>query len=116
MAHGLSSPRRSRTAASALLGVAALLVLPRTGDAAPDGGADAACVRVSTDARYIPYGWSHVVVLASSCSKDATCSVSTDVNPEKQNVTVPKGATVEVVTFLSSPSRQFNANVHCTLR
>lgn len=110
-----SAPARSRIAA-ALASAALLLALTGTSGAAPDGGAGAACVRVSTDARYIPYGWSHVVVLASTCAKDATCSVSTDVNPEKQNVEVPKGATVEVVTFLSSPSKVFTANVRCALR
>ncbi len=111
-----SSPARPRIAATALASGAALLVLAGTSSAAPDGGGGTACVRVSTESRYVPFGWSHVVVLASSCAKDATCSVSTDVNPEKQNVDVPKGATVEVVTFLSSPSQVFTATVRCALR
>jgi hypothetical protein len=34
----------------------------------------------------------------------------------KQTVTVAKGATVEVITFLSSPSQTFSPAVDCTLR
>jgi hypothetical protein len=84
------------------------------GGAARDAGA--ACVAVRAEARYVPYGWSHVVVLASTCPKGASCTVSTDVNPDKQTVTVAKGATVEVITFLSSPSQTFTPLVACTLR
>ena len=116
MASRVPSPSRLRIALTAAASAAALLVLSGTSGAAPDGGAPTGCVRVASEARYIPYGWSHVVVLTSSCPQDATCSVSTDVNPEKQNVTVAKGTTVEVVTFLSSPSQQFTANVRCSLR
>ena len=85
---------------------------------AQDGGASTipACVGVATDARYVPYGYNHVVVLKNGCSKTATCSVSTDVNPQATSVEVAPGTTVEVLTFTASPAQAFNARVGCRLR
>ena len=96
----------------AMLG-ALLLVL-----AASDVGAPSmpACVQVTTDSRYVPYGYNHVVVLRNGCSKPATCSVATDVAPQPQAVEVPKGATVEVTTFMGSPQQGFVAKVSCKMR
>lgn len=125
-----SSKRRSAAGLGRVLVVGATLasasVALATGARAADAGADAgtkgdagavpACIRVTTTTRYVPYGWSHVVVLTSACPRDATCTVSTDVNPEKQTAQVPKGGTVEVVTFLSSPSKTFTPDVACVLR
>ena len=108
--------------AVAVLAVALLGSVPRAEGAPADAGAgnDAGrvptSITVTTTTRYVPYGWSHVVVLGSTCTKDATCTVSTDVNPEKQSALVPKGASIEVVTFLSSPSKTFTADVACVLR
>lgn len=81
-----------------------------------DAGAVPACIKVTATTRYVPYGWSHIVGLANGCTRDASCTVSTDVNPEKQTAQVPKGGSVEVVTFLSSPSQTFTPVVACTLR
>lgn len=110
-----------RSAAVPLAAALTLVLLPPSATAAPDGGGpgDAgtgACIAVRPEARYVPYGWTHVVVLASSCASDATCTVATDVTPEKQTVTVPRGATVEVVTFVASPSQAFRPHVECRLR
>src|SRR4051794_16203629 len=75
--------------ALAIASVAALASLSaspsaaRAQSAADAGAAPAslpACVGVATEARYVPYGYNHVVVLKNGCSKPATCNVSTDVN------------------------------------
>jgi hypothetical protein len=75
-----------------------------------------ACIQVATSSRWVPYGYNHIVALTNGCSQAATCSVSTDVNPTVQSVTVPKGATVEVMTFLGANSSTFIARVDCRLR
>jgi len=85
-----------------------------------DAGAPApsslpACVSVSTQARYVPYGYNHVVILKNGCSKSATCSVATDVNPQATSVDVPSISTLEVLTFTASPAQTFIARVGCTL-
>lgn len=85
---------------------------------AQDAGAPSvlpACIAVSTDARYVPYGYNHVVILKSGCSKPATCSVATDVNPQAISAEVAAGTTVEVLTFSASPARAFRARVTCKL-
>jgi hypothetical protein len=87
--------------------------------AAQDAGAPPAlpaCIQVSTDARYIPYGYNHVVILKSGCSKPAACTISTDVNPQAVAAEVAAGTTVEVLTFSASPSQTFHARVTCKLR
>ena len=87
--------------------------------AGPDAGAPSpmpACIGVTTDSRYVPYGYNHIVIIRNGCSKAAACTVSTDVNPEKQNVDVPAGSTAEVTTFMGSPQQSFKANVSCKLR
>jgi hypothetical protein len=84
-------------------------------DAATEGGIPA-CVKVSTDARYVPGGYNHIVILANGCAKAAACTVSTDVNPQVQAISVPAGATTEVLTFMASPAYTFVARVSCTLR
>lgn len=87
--------------------------------AAEDAGAPSglpACISVGTDARYVPYGYNHVVILKSGCSKAATCSVATDVNPQPVTAELAAGATVEVLTFSGSPAQTFRARVTCALR
>jgi hypothetical protein len=75
-----------------------------------------ACVLVQTDSRYVPYGYNHVVILRSSCQRDAVCAVTTNVNPTPIVVGVPPGATVEVLTFMAAPQPSFVASVSCELR
>jgi hypothetical protein len=90
------------------------------GDAGPEAAApDAAtpaCIAVTTESRYVPWGYNHVVILRNGCSRNATCVVSTDVNPQPQVVDVASGATVEVTTFMGSPAYAFVARVACRLR
>jgi len=111
--------RALRTRLSIAVALAAAVALLSAGAAAgdpADGGRAATCVSVRTDARYVPYGYNHVVILSSACKAAATCSVSTDVNPQPTATDVAPGATVEVVTFMGSPSQTFTAKVACTFK
>ena len=86
--------------------------------AAQDAGAPSAlpaCISVSTEARYVPYGYNHVVILRSGCSKAATCTVATDVNPQPATAEIAPNASVEVLTFSGSPAQAFRARVTCKL-
>jgi hypothetical protein len=101
--------------------VAGVAVSPSeaSGDPAADAGAPSsipACIGVAKEARYVPYGYNHVVVLKNGCSKAATCIVATDVNPQASSVDVASGATVEVLTFTGSPAQTFTPRVGCKLR
>jgi hypothetical protein len=87
----------------------------------PDAGSSGsgsvlpACMSVATEARYVPYGYNHVVILRNGCTKAATCSVATDVNPQAVSVEVAASSRVEVLTFTASPARTFTARVSCRL-
>jgi hypothetical protein len=85
-------------------------------DAGAGSAALPACISVGTEARYVPYGYNHVVLLKNGCSKVATCSVATDINPQATSVEVASAASVEVLTFTASPARVFHARVTCKLR
>lgn len=74
-----------------------------------------ACIRAWGEARYGAYGYNHLVHIANSCSVDADCVVTTDVNPEPLNVSVPARSEVVTNTFLESPSRVFTPHVTCTM-
>jgi len=84
---------------------------------AADGGAPSAatCVRWTTEVRYRPYGYDHLVHIVNGCDKPARCEVKTDVNPEPTEVRVLPKETVTVVTFQGSPAREFSAQVSCVL-
>jgi hypothetical protein len=71
------------------------------------------CVRAWSEARARYPGYDHIVHLESSCTVQATCSVSTDVNPQTIVTEVPPGESVEVLTFMASPAREFAARVEC---
>lgn len=107
---------------SAVLGLTVAAGSPTSADArveAKDAGADSGaltCVRVRTEARYVPAGYNHVVILTSACTQTAECTVSTDVNPEPQHATVKASETVEVLTFMASPASVFTAKVSCAAR
>jgi hypothetical protein len=92
---------------------ALVFVLAAAGPGAPSMPA---CIHVTTDSRYVPYGYNHVVILRNGCSKPATCSVATDVAPQPQTVEVAAGSTVEVTTFMGSPQQGFTAKVSCKTR
>jgi hypothetical protein len=87
----------------------------RPDDAGAPAPALPACIAVTTEARYVPYGYNHIVILKNGCSKAALCSVATDVNPQPSSAEVPPGGTVEVQTFNASPSQTFVARVSCAL-
>lgn len=78
-------------------------------------GSVPSCIGVRSEARWVPYGYNHVVVLDDRCPTDASCVVSTDVNPTPQTVAVKAGTSVEVLTFNASPASQFVAKVDCVL-
>ena len=77
---------------------------------------EAKCVAWHTEVRARAYGYDHFVILDSSCASDASCTVSTDVNPSPQVAVVAPGARVEVATFLGSPASEFKATVSCVLK
>jgi hypothetical protein len=73
------------------------------------------CVRFEGTARWGADGYNHIVRIENNCARAASCSVSTDVNPQVQVVNVPAGQSIEIVTFLGSPASRFTPNVVCTL-
>jgi len=72
-----------------------------------------ACLTFSTEARFVGLAYNHIVHIANGCGVPKACTVRTDVNPQPLAVTVPSGSTVDVVTFIGSPARTFNASVLC---
>ncbi len=74
------------------------------------------CISWAASTRYRGIGYDHLVTLHSRCEQTADCDVWTNVNPDKQQAEVPPGQSVEVVTFVASPSSQFQAHVACVLR
>lgn len=79
-----------------------------------DAGTTPGCVLVRGESRYIVAGYKHIVIITNGCSKPVHCSVATNVNPEVQKVDVKPQTTVEVMTFLESPSATFVPFVRCT--
>lgn len=71
------------------------------------------CVEVSTETPYRGYGYTHIVVLASSCERDLRCEVASDVDPAWQEVALEAGATERVVLRSGSPARTFTPRVRC---
>jgi len=93
---------------------------PDAGDPAPkdpDAGEAPApypeCVHVRTEARYVAYGYDHIVEIQNECEKTMACTVMTDVNPEVVSVDVAAGQTRSITTFRGSPAREFKATVLC---
>jgi hypothetical protein len=72
-----------------------------------------ACWTVTTAAPYRGFGYDHIVTIANTCEKPIDCTARTNVNPEPTNARVPAHASVDVVTFRGSPSREFKADVQC---
>ena len=110
-------PRAITGGSVVILALGTLSATTTTSAAAQDAGAPGlpACISVSTSARYVPYGYNHVVILTSGCSKPATCIVATDVNPQPTSAEVASGTKVEVLTFSGSPAQTFQARVSCKL-
>ena len=74
------------------------------------------CAQVKGSARYIGYGYTHVVTLKNTCNKAVACAVWTDVDPDRTTVQADAGQTAEVVTRRGSPSREVTAFKSCTFR
>lgn len=81
--------------------------------ASPQAAQSSACVASGTEVIYRNYGYDHIVHLASSCDRPASCSITTDSNPSGVVMTVPAGEHVAVLMFRGSPARAFTANVSC---
>jgi hypothetical protein len=96
-----------------LLALALLLASARP--AAADAAANR-CIRFWGETRYGALAYNHIVHVANSCDATADCAVSTDVNPEPQEVAVEGNTSIEVVTFMGSPARVFKPSVKCTMR
>lgn len=75
----------------------------------------APCVRWRADSIYRNYGYDHVVTLFNGCDAPATCTVTTNVNPDPIGVQVAPGKEAEVLTFRGSPAREFEARVRCAI-
>ena len=108
----------SRASTALVVILASASVDVNEASAAGDAGSGPlpACVQVTANARYVPYGYNHIVSVKNGCSKIATCAVRTDVNPQAISVEVAPGVTSEVVTFVASPSQTFTPHVTCTLK
>jgi hypothetical protein len=107
-----------RATATALLASAAVLAstLVPAGAAEPaqdNGGAP--CVRWRADAIYRNAGYDHVVTLFNGCEAPASCTVTTNVNPDPIGVQVAPGKEAQVLTFRGSPAREFDARVRCAI-
>jgi hypothetical protein len=74
------------------------------------------CVSVRTEARYVAYGYDHIVEVENACDKAVRCTVATDVNPTSSSLAVPPRQTRSVTTFRGSPAREFKADVACQLQ
>lgn len=73
------------------------------------------CIDHWGEARYRGYGYQHVVHVENQCDALAHCEVWTNVNEEKHSVDVAAGEHEEVVTYQSSPARDFKAHARCEL-
>ena len=103
---------------SAVVVAAALLGAAGSSQAA-DAGAPSplpACIQVQSEARYVPYGYNHIVHLRNGCPRTATCTVATDVNPQAQTVEVAAASAVDVTTFMGAAAQAFTAQVACVLK
>ena len=76
-------------------------------------GSKSACVSVRAEAPFRGSGYDHLVKLENHCEKPVRCRVSSDVNPEPQDVTVPAKGRAEVLLWRGSPANTFKARVSC---
>lgn len=105
--------RAGRIAAVVLAGVGVLV----TGTALAQGmratGDREDCVEAHGQARYSGYGYAHSVHVSNQCDHEVVCHVSTDVNPQIQDIRLAPGASTDVATFLDSPASTFVPRVDC---
>jgi hypothetical protein len=99
--------------AGLLFGLSFALAVPHGLRADAMSGKAAGCVDYHGEARYLGFGYNHIVTLKSSCKVAMTCSVKTDVNPEASSVDLAPGEETSVTTWAGSPARVFTPNVSC---
>jgi hypothetical protein len=73
----------------------------------------AGCISARAEAPFRGSGYDHLVKLENRCDKPVKCRVSSDVNPEVTEVTVPAKGRAEVLLWRGSPARTFKARVSC---
>jgi hypothetical protein len=87
---------------------------PPTPSVAPD---PEVCAEVRATARFVGYGYTHVVTLKNKCPKPVECQLWTDVDPEpRTTVQVAPGGSAEVVTRRGSPARAVSGLKNCRFR
>jgi hypothetical protein len=102
----------NRIAALLLVAIVCAGALPQRRAIAQE--APTGCARYWGEARRISgSAFSHVVHVENACTKNITCSVSTDVRPQATNIHVGPGQRVELNTYLSSPYSEFTPRVDC---
>lgn len=75
------------------------------------------CAKAQASARYVGYGFTHVITLKNGCARAVECSVWTDIDPEpRTTVRARPGESAEVVTRRGSPSREVSAFKLCSFR
>jgi hypothetical protein len=110
----IARARIARSIVAALLLCTALLVANANADDGERGPAPATdCVKVTSEARYVAYGYDHVVTLENTCDRAMRCQVSSDVNPTPAAVELAKGETKSVLTYRGSPASEFKAKAEC---
>ena len=57
-----------------------------------------------------------MVHITNGCDRPVRCQMSTNVNPQVQEITVQPRTSADVSTYMGSPAREFTPNVHCTLQ
>jgi len=70
-------------------------------------------VFVRAEAPYRGSGYDHLVHLDNRCAKPAACHVSSDVNPDGMDATVPPKSQTTVLLWRGSPASTFKARVSC---
>jgi hypothetical protein len=80
------------------------------------GSAKLDCVAYQTEAYFASVGYDHLVHLTNNCAKAATCTVTTNVNPDAASVSLAPGEKQTIVTWRGSPAREFTADVSCRAR
>jgi hypothetical protein len=123
--------RRFPLAALLVLAVLSPLAVPLRSEARPSGAKDKGkekdpaasavqtandCAQVQASARYVGYGYTHVVTLKNTCNKAVECALWTDVDPERTTLQADAGQTAELVTRRGSPSREVTAYKSCSFR
>jgi hypothetical protein len=99
----------------ALFGAVGATLFIGSARAADKSDTSIACVDAWGETRYRNYAYDHIVHVKNRCQKTVLCRVSTNVNPDPVEVSVPAQEAREVLTFRGSPSRDFVPKVDCRL-